>query len=151
MEITAAVHAAASQVQMDPLSQPKVVAPGAGEDGGRDLAADRARLEEALKGPDDTAKAEHPALEPADVTETQGPGTLADAILQGIRNARESYDQRVDMINKRVEDVGGKTPSISEVIKLQMDVMQLGMHQELTAKLSDKTSAGVQTLFRSQG
>jgi type III secretion system YscI/HrpB-like protein len=166
MDIAAAGNVVASRVPEDRLVQPEVGRLGAEDGGGRDLAADQAGLEEALKGPSYAPEAEPSAQDlsasrpapddgsarrPSGVTEAQEPGTLADAILQGIRDARETYNHKVDMINKQVEDVGARTPSVSELIKLQMDVMQLGMQQELTAKLSDKTSAGVQTLFRSQG
>ena len=46
---------------------------------------------------------------------------------------------------------GGKELSMQQALGIQYELMQVGLQQELTAKLADKTSSGVQTLFRNQG
>ncbi len=162
MDIAAAGTAIASQAPVDRLDQK--VSQQASE-GGRDLAADQARMEQALQGPQDAsaiAPAEQgPSVQPTSEGNVNSPteaaivdrpsGNLGDAILDGLKQAREGYSHKVDAINKQVENVGDHQPSISEMIKLQFDVMQLSMQQEMTAKIADKASSGVQTLFRSQG
>ena len=40
--------------------------------------------------------------------------------------------------------------SMEEMMQLQFDLMQMNLEQELTGKIADKTSQGVQTLFKNQ-
>ena len=80
------------------------------------------------------------------------PPTLGDAILNGLENMKTSHDVRSERIEAQMEKslAKGKDLSVQDCVKMQYEVMQMGLEQELTGKIADKTSQGVQTLFKNQ-
>lgn len=76
--------------------------------------------------------------------------SLGDAILNGIEKLKTHHDVRAERIEQTLIDSGGEL-TMEEMMKLQFEVMQLGIEQDITTKMADKTSTGVQTLFRNQG
>lgn len=79
-----------------------------------------------------------------------GKPTLGDAILNGIEKLKSNHDVRAERIEKAIVDSKGEL-TMEDMMKLQFEVMQLGIEQDITTKMADKTSSGVQTLFRNQG
>lgn len=79
----------------------------------------------------------------------QSTPTLGDAILNSLDQAKGSYDAKVDQLNKTLETVGDNM-SMQDMMRLQFDLMQVGLQQDLTAKVADKVSQGVQTMFKNQ-
>ena len=76
--------------------------------------------------------------------------TMGDAVLEGMQKMKASYDQHVDKIEQTLIDTDGQELTVQETMRIQMEVMQMGLQQDLTAKVADKTSQGVQTLFKNQ-
>ena len=76
--------------------------------------------------------------------------SLGDTILSGIDSMRSSYHEKVQAINSEVSGVGTAEMKMEDAVRLQVDLMQLHMQQDLTAKIADKSSQGLQTLFRNQ-
>lgn len=126
---------------------------------GQPAAGVQARFEAALQGPADpqavgnvqaagnanlAASAQAtPPVAPAD-------GTLGDAILNGLEQMRTRHDVRMERIEAQLLDKQGADLTVQDAMALQFEVMQLGIEQELTTKVADKTSQGVQTLFHNQ-
>ncbi len=77
--------------------------------------------------------------------------TLGENILDGIGRMGENYQAQVDKVQARLESTADTTMSVQDAVKLQFDLMQLNLQQDLASKVSDKTSQGVQTLFKNQG
>lgn len=132
---------------------------GAGGGPGAASTADQLRFEQALNQP-----AEGQGVDPAQGVEQAGQAqdpsavgqvggaepTLGDTILNGIEKLKSSHDVRLERIEQTISESGGEM-TIDQMMKLQFEVMQLGIEQDLTTKVADKTSQGVQTLFRNQG
>ena len=76
--------------------------------------------------------------------------SLGDAILEGVEKMKSSHDARADRIENQLLKSEGKEMSVQDCIKLQFEVMQMSLEQDVTGKIADKTSQGVQTLFRNQ-
>lgn len=118
--------------------------------------ADQMQFEQALNGPQDAnMQAVQPTestLQSQQVGETQAGGkpSLGDSILNGIEKLKGNFDVRADRIEQTLVNSGGDM-SMEEMMKLQFEVMQMGIEQDITTKMADKTSSGVQTMFRNQG
>ena len=95
----------------------------------------------------DAAQQKH--VNQADCGEPPCP-TLGEAILDGVEKMKTSHDARAESIEQRLLDSEGKEMSVQDCIKLQFEVMQMSLEQDVTGKIADKTSQGVQTLFRNQ-
>jgi type III secretion system YscI/HrpB-like protein len=94
-----------------------------------------------------------PAEPAAAIQGTQAAGdskTVGDAILQGLEKMRETQDARIQNIEQTLDAAGDKPMNIQDSMKLQYDLMQMNLEQELTSKTADKTTQGVQTLFKNQ-
>jgi hypothetical protein len=123
--------------------------------------ADQMQFEQALNGqqPGGPQDAGMQAIQPTESTlqsqqvgETQAGGkpSLGDSILNGIEKLKGNFDVRADRIEQTLVNSGGDM-SMEEMMKLQFEVMQMGIEQDITTKMADKTSSGVQTMFRNQG
>lgn len=80
-----------------------------------------------------------------------GPRSLGDALVDGIITVKNDYDARFAKINASMAANKGEEISMQQALEIQYELMQVGLSQELTAKMADKVSSGVQTLFRNQG
>ncbi len=78
------------------------------------------------------------------------PRSLGDAILQGLDQVRSRHDMRMENIQEKLTSPEGGELTVQDAFALQFEVMQLGIEHELTTKVADKTSQGVQTLFHNQ-
>lgn len=119
-------------------------------------AADQKRFEQALRpdqvsGVQDVQQAQLAQnVQTAQAGEQVQPPTLGDAILDGLEKMKSSHDLRMENIQDRLVRTEGAELSVQDALALQFEVMQLGIEQDLTTKVADKTSQGVQTLFRNQ-
>jgi type III secretion system YscI/HrpB-like protein len=115
-------------------------------------ADDVARFENALG--DQTAGQSLPGTETAhEVSGTPKVGEptgLGDAILNGMERAKANHAGKVNTINRLLEKSGAEPMSVQDAMRLQFELMQLNIQQEITTKTADKSSQGVQTLFKNQ-
>ena len=72
---------------------------------------------------------------------------LGDSILQNMEKSRESHETRTKEIEKNLQS---ETLSTQDTMRLQHELMQLNLQTEMTTKAGDKSSQGVQTLFKNQ-
>ena len=116
-------------------------------------AADQARFDQALNSTQDVP-AEQAAESVQHACESQpaeaARPTLGDAILDGIEQLKTNHDAHLDRIQEQLNATGGEGLNVEDAMRLQFEVMQLSIEQDLTTKMADKTSQGVQTLFRNQ-
>jgi len=84
------------------------------------------------------------------VEAAQKSGGLGDAILGGIDKMSASYQQKVDAVNTTISSGGAEGMTSADIMQLQFELAQMSMMQDLTAKVADKTSQGIQTLFKNQ-
>lgn len=117
-------------------------------------AADQLQFENAMNGagPDGVqSMTTESSLEVNRLQETQvAKPTLGDSILNGIEKLKANHDVRAQRIEQSIVQSKGNL-TMEDMMKLQFEVMQLGIEQDITTKMADKTSNGVQTLFRNQG
>jgi type III secretion system YscI/HrpB-like protein len=78
------------------------------------------------------------------------PRSLGDAILDGLDQMRTRHDMRMENIQDKLTSPEGGELTVQDAMALQFEVMQLGIEHDLTTKVADKTSQGVQTLFHNQ-
>ena len=112
--------------------------------------SDQVRFEDAMSQnghPEQQAQAVEAAN--GDVQSIEEP-TLGDAILNGLEKMKTTHDARSARIEDQLMKATGEDMSVQDCMKVQFEVMQMGLEQELTGKIADKTSQGVQTLFKDQ-
>jgi hypothetical protein len=95
---------------------------------------------------------EAPSQPAANVAAVDGSGLngLGDAILRGMERIRDARDTQVQKVHALMETQGAEPINFKDAVQLQFELVQLGLHTEITTKTADKTSQGVQTLFRNQ-
>lgn len=81
-------------------------------------------------------------VRPVASSPTQG---ILDSI-QSVRDVFRAITHRIDYLSSR-----GADPTSKDLLEMQFLVLQLSYVNELSSKVSDKTSQGLQTLFRNQG
>jgi len=121
--------------------------------------AEAARFEQLVevKAPAGAEQAEvqNGLLQPSAVDGTApapvGSRSLGDALVDGIIQVKNDYDGRFAKINASMAATNGVEISMQQALQIQYELMQVGLSQELTAKMADKVSSGTQTLFRNQG
>ncbi len=130
---------------------------GASQSQGQVDAKDQAKFDEAMNQapeqaeqstPQNVDQAQH--VNQADCDNSAPPPTLGDAILDGLEQMKHSHDTRAASIEEQFAASGAEPMSVQDCMKLQFEVMQLSLEQDMTGKIADKTSQGVQTLFRNQ-
>jgi type III secretion system YscI/HrpB-like protein len=162
MEINSAVWRAAAAAASVP-SPATATTPGP-TTGREDLAGDQRRFEEALGRPkleadvppesiarDDAIAAAHP-IDSGDMASSTGSmDRLGDEILRSVEQAHRAYEQNLDKINQEVGKSGKDPMSVGRLMQLQFDVIKFGLNQDLTTKIADKTSQGIETVLKDQG
>ena len=132
--------------------------------GREDQAGDRRRFEEAMGrpspeagdpaqsiAPDDAIAAVHP-VDSADMASQTGlPDRLGDEILKSVEQAHGAYEQNLNRINQEVGKPGSDPMSIGRLMQLQFDVIKFGLAQDLTTKIADKATQGLETVLKNQG
>lgn len=81
-------------------------------------------------------------------TAKSGPVSMGDAILDGFNNIKISHDDRMKSVTTALQEVQDAPMSVGSAMKLQFELMQMSLEQDLTTKVADKASQGVQTLFK---
>lgn len=76
--------------------------------------------------------------------------TLGEAILAGLQGISRDYHVGLEKLQVHLDGFGEKPMNVTGMMQLQVDLMTLTMQQDLTAKIADRTSQGLQTLFRNQ-
>jgi len=105
-------------------------------------AAEQADVQTGLLQPEPVIEGAEPKVQPR---------TIGDALVYGIMQVKNDYDGSFARITETLAANKGKEISMQQALQIQYELMQVGPSQELTAKLADKTSSGLQTLFRNQG
>jgi len=89
--------------------------------------------------------------QPAQVEAAGKTQNVGDAILQGLEKMRGAYDAhhaKIAEVFQSAEGADGIKPA--ELLRLQYELMQLNLQTDVTTKATDKSSQGVQTLFKNQ-
>ena len=73
--------------------------------------------------------------------------TIGDAMLDGLEQMKSSIDSHSASIEQQLNRVDGNM-SVQDTMKLQVELMQMHLEQESIVKIGDKTSQGVQTMFK---
>ena len=113
-------------------------------------ASDAARFQEALGGGVQAAPAEaatrSPAVEPSGVIPASAsPG---DSILQSLQKMRSDYREATGKVESSTRTDGN--PSVQDLLRTQMELNQVSMQVDLTAKVVGKATQGIETLVKSQ-
>jgi len=132
-----------AQLQTDPVRGSSLLTPVA-----QPAAADVTRFEGLLESGAATG-ATAPSTPPPALPVERGSG-LGDLVLAGIDRMSSAYQQRVDAVNSTLASSGPEGLSSGEMMQLQFELTQMTLMQDLTAKVADKTSQGMQTLFKNQ-
>lgn len=114
-------------------------------------AADVQRFENAMQTPTTTNTSAE--LNSFGQLESQQTSTqsIGGAFIEGIQDIKNTLDARAERITQQLNALAGSPMSLQDAIRVQYELMQMNMQQELTSKMADKTSQGVQMLFRNQG
>jgi hypothetical protein len=132
--------------------------------GQQDRTGDQRRFEEVLGRPSSEASAPvesiasaekiagvHPIV-PADMASPTGSvDRLGDEILKSVEQAHRAYEQNLNRINQEVGKPGANPMSIGRLMHLQFDVIKFGLAQDLTTKIADKATQGIETVLKNQG
>jgi type III secretion protein I len=116
-------------------------------------AQDVSKFEAAMNGQQQNGvgPAEQNAPATADkVAKADQPGSIGDAILEGMEKVKESRDEGVKKVNEILDKSGDEPMDIQDVMRLQVELMELNLQTEVTTKAADKSNQGVQTLLKNQ-
>ena len=80
--------------------------------------------------------------------------TLGDSILESIQQSGAAYREKViafrEDITLMAEGGGGDMLALPKLMKLQFDLTEFGLHQQVASKIAGKVSSGIQTIFKNQ-
>ncbi|MCX5772424.1 MAG: type III secretion system inner rod subunit SctI [Candidatus Hydrogenedentes bacterium] len=77
--------------------------------------------------------------------------SIGKVLLNMVQEVRESQAGHMDRIQDVTAAPGeSQAMEMRDLFSLQFELMQLTLQQDLTAKVADRLSQGVQTLFRNQ-
>lgn len=85
-----------------------------------------------------------------DPTVKVAPANLGESILGGLEKLGARYGESMANVRTSLAEMAAGPASFSSMMKFQVDVMQMSLQQDLTAKIVDRASQGVQTLFKNQ-
>jgi hypothetical protein len=87
----------------------------------------------------------------AAATAPVGASTISESYWDGLRSLQTTTDKFSQVTAAAARDAGdGSGLSASRLIELQVAVMNYSMQAEIMAKVTDRVSQGIQTLFRNQ-
>ena len=118
---------------------------------------DQAAFNQALDSSSDTQQAvggttpgaNSPVPSSSEANQPTGKPTLGDQILSNIQNVDQDYQNQVKAIDSATEaSYGGMNPG--DLLKMEYEVSQMTVEQEVTSKIGDSASQGVQQLFKNQ-
>ncbi len=107
---------------------------------------DVARFQEGLRVGEQAAagSAQVAPVQVAGVAQSEG---LGKTILDGLDKMRESRTRHMDNIK---DLAGNENMSVQNMYRLQFELAQITLQQDLTVKAADKANQGIQTLFKNQ-
>lgn len=118
---------------------------------------DQAAFNQALDSSSDTQQAvgatnpgaNSPVPSSSEANQPTGQPTLGDQILSNIQNVDQDYQNQVKAIDSATEasDVGMNP---GDLLKMEYEVSQMTVEQQVTSKIGDSASQGVQQLFKNQ-
>jgi hypothetical protein len=162
MEISAMVGKAASAAASVP-GPATATTPGP-TTGQQDRMGDQRRFEELLGrpspeavvptesiAPDHGLAGVHPIVPAEMASPTGSTDCVGDEILKSVEQAHRAYEQNLNRINQEVGKPGADPMSIGRLMQLQFDVIKFGINQDLTTKIADKATQGVETVLKNQG
>jgi len=76
--------------------------------------------------------------------------SLGESILNGMGKLRSAQESHAQKVNELVAGAEQTPMTVQQTMELQFHLLQLNMHQDLTAKVADKGSQGVQNLMKNQ-
>ncbi len=78
-------------------------------------------------------------------------GTAGDAILKSLGRMSQAFDGTVDQITKALSAVKpGEMMNASDLVKLQFQLMQVTLQQDVTGKVSGKATQSLDTFLKNQ-
>lgn len=93
----------------------------------------------------DSVQAAQPAMEAIETG-----NSLGDVILKGMEKVSATHEGHISNVNSMLSKTSDQPITFQDGVKLQMEIMQMNLQQDITTKVADKASQGVQTLFRNQ-
>lgn len=78
------------------------------------------------------------------------PKHMGDNIFEQMEALSGSAAEKEQHINELLSKNGDAPMSTQDAMRLQYELMQLNLQTEMTTKVADKSSQGVQTLFKNQ-
>jgi type III secretion system YscI/HrpB-like protein len=78
------------------------------------------------------------------------PATVGDAILRTFDRLGHDWQAGVDKINLQMKADPERPMASQTMFQLQFDLTMLSMQSDMTARIADRVSQGLQTLFRNQ-
>ncbi|CAM2065481.1 Type III secretion system inner rod subunit SctI [Sulfidibacter corallicola] len=87
---------------------------------------------------------------PTDIEAKPITENLGDIILQGMEKISTTHEGHINNVTKLLDDTSINPLSFQDGVRLQVELMQMNLQQDVTTKVADKTSQGIQTLFRNQ-
>ena len=118
---------------------------------------DQAAFNQALDSSSDTQQAvggttpgaNSPVPSSSEANQPTGKPTLGDQILSNIQNVNQDYQNQVKAIDSATEasDVGMNP---GDLLKMEYEVSEMTVEQQVTSTMGDSASQGVQQLFKNQ-
>jgi type III secretion system YscI/HrpB-like protein len=87
---------------------------------------------------------------PSNFQGTERVRTLGDAIVDGLGQIQDNRQTALMRMTDLLRGKEGIGLSFQDTVRLQYELTMMTIQQDLTTKIADKISQGVQTLFRNQ-
>jgi hypothetical protein len=97
----------------------------------------------------DASNTTNPSVKGVEGTATPGSGSLGDTILNGLQKASEDIKGRWSNINA-IQENQSKTNSVSDLLKVQMELHHLTLETELTTTAIKKGSTALDQIIHMQ-
>jgi hypothetical protein len=92
----------------------------------------------------------YPSTDPTRGVRIADPVNFGDSVVNGAQDVREAFRNTITHV-KEILDGGMEGMGVAQFMQVQVELMQLNITLEISAKIPDKVSQGGQTLFRNQG
>lgn len=79
-----------------------------------------------------------------------GQGTIGNAIIDSMQKLSQDRIAGRERISTLFNNCTDQTMSTADIMRVQYEMLRLGVQQDLTTKTADKFSQSVQTMFRTQ-
>ncbi|HSI83000.1 MAG: EscI/YscI/HrpB family type III secretion system inner rod protein [Candidatus Methylacidiphilales bacterium] len=86
----------------------------------------------------------------ADPSATPSISTSGDAILGGLQKMTANYNETASNLQQSIEAASNNPGDMTAMFRIQYQMSQLTLQQDLTAKIADRANQGAQTFFKNQ-